>query len=564
MHARDLRATIAVVNKLGDILRAQLGDEAQAMWPVLAALLQNHLDGKETAITALADLSGLPRTSARRIVFALKAKGWLRLRARPGRGARATVAPSATLLERLDRITEQTVRLIVSASDATSLDRFDASTLAPASEVGWPRAASQGFDDGIEVTLIAYEDPVFDILKRNRTDIERFLGNRLQVHTYPQHSYREVLDVTLRDASRIGSDTPVLVAIPFPWLAELSRDGRLFELQALQASGGISDADFYDAVWQAGWVDDRLYAIPLQPALDFLWYRRDLFEAEGLEPPRTFDDVIKCASRLQRRTLERSGITWNMAPGLPLAESFLQILGAQGQMSFDERGVLLVDDEIGRSVIEYLRELIPWSPPNPRSVHWTRNAQIFGAGKAAMCYHWSNRYGLLDSHTLLQKGGRIGLQLHPTVTRDMTPVSPLGGALLAIPSRNDERATACAWQAIETLTSPELMKYFVLHGAAGNARHCVAEDRYVLQRNRVIAVMDELARARQISLFPSVPSSRYQALIKTLSSHLERLLFDGNGDVRTGVSRLQDALAGSSDDGHGPVRSDARHNNLSS
>lgn len=53
-----------------------------------------------------------------------------------------------------------------------------------------------------------------------------------------------------------------------------------------------------------------------------------------------------------------------------------------GEMTFDD-GVLLIDNEIAREVIEYLRALVPWSPPQIRSINWTRNARIFGSGKAA-------------------------------------------------------------------------------------------------------------------------------------------------------------------------------------
>lgn len=542
MHARDCRAAIAVIDKLSEVVRHELGDDAQAMWPVIGALLQNHLSDKYTTITALADLSGLPRTSARRMVFALKAKGWLQFRPLSGTGNRAAVIPSAALLERLDSITEQTIRLIVGASHPHSVDRFDAASLAPAPDIAWPRAAAQGFNDAIELTLIAYEDPVFDIIKHNRADIERFLGVRLRVLTYPQDAYRQALDEALAGEPRVEETAPLLVAIPFPWLAESSRHGRLLDLQALHAGGRFSGADFYDAVWRAGWSNAQLYAIPLQPTLDFLWYRQDLFEAEGLSPPVTFEDVVHCARRLQRPSQERAGITWSAAPGLPLAESFLQILGAQGALSVDE-DVLHIDSEAGRRVIEYLRELIPYSPVELRSLHWARNAQIFGSGRAAMCYHWSNRYGMLDSHALLQKGGRIGLQLHPTLAPGMKPISPLGGALLAIPSRNAERAVKSAWNAVETLTSPELMKYFVLHGAAGNARHSVAEDRYVLQRNRVIAVMDRLAKASGIQAFPCPAAPRYHDLTQILSDHLQALLFDGASDINQGLGKLQDALA---------------------
>lgn len=542
MHADDRLATLAVIDTVMEILRTELGDEAQASWPVLAALLQHHLRQRPVTITALADLSGLPRTSARRIVFALKARGWIEFRPISGSGTRATVVPAASLLERLDRITEQTVKMIVVASGGRSFDRFDAGSLARDSDIPWPRPAPEGFDDAVTLTLVAYEDPVFEILKRNRPEIERFVGHRMRILTFPQDTYRNALSGAIGDAQPLGAETPLLVAIPFPWLAELCEDGHLLDLQTLQAESTVSQSDFYDATWQAGWFDGRLHALTLQPTLDFLWYRQDLFEAEGLAPPRTFDDVLRCAARLQRPSRDRAGITWNAAPGLPLAESFLQILGAQGGVHF-EQGVLQVDTETGRQVIDYLRALVPWSPAQLRSVDWSRNARIFGAGKAAMCYHWSNRYGMLDSHALLQKGGRIGLQLHPTCVPDVAPLSPLGGALLAIPSRNDDHAARWAWRAIETLTSPELMKYFVLHGAAGSARHSVAEDRYVLQRNRVIAVMDRLAKEHRIQAFPSPAVPRYHALTQILSDHLEPLLFDSAQDVRKRLGKLQQALA---------------------
>ncbi|MFX1673222.1 hypothetical protein PWR63_13275 [Paraburkholderia sp. A2WS-5] len=125
----------------------------------------------------------------------------------------------------------------------------------------------------------------------------------------------------------------------------------------------------------------------------------------------------------------------------------------------------------------------------------------------------------------------------------MTPLSPLGGALLAIPLRNSEVAARRAWRTIETLTSPELMRYFVLHGAAGSARHSVAEDRYVRQRNRVVEVIDRLANDRQIRTFPPVPLRGYRGMMQILSDHLEPLLRLPDRDVRKTLRALQRALA---------------------
>ena len=109
-------------------------------------------------------------------------------------------------------------------------------------------------------------------------------------------------------------------------------------------------------------------------------------------------------------------------------------------------------------------------------------------------------------------------------------------------SGGDEAARQSAWRAIETLTSAELMKYFVMQGAAGNARFSVAEDRYVLQRNRVVGVMDQLAKAGQIQAFPSPAAVHYHDVTRVLSDHLESLLFDGSTDVEHGLAQMQRAL----------------------
>jgi len=541
MHARDRHAAIAAIDGLAQILRTELGETAQAGWPILSVLLRNHLNDRQTTVTALADHSGLPRSSARRSIFSLKAQGWLEMRPLSKHSSRAEVKPSVMLLDKLDKVTEQTIRLLVGAVDTQALDRFNATSLAPATDVAWPRPAASGFNDALELTLLAYADPVFDIIKQNRADLERFLGMRLAIQMCPQDDYRAELGAALARDTSADPSAPMLVAIPFPWLAELSADGRLLDLQGLQSGSRISGFDFYDAVWRAGWSEGHLYGIPIQPTLDFLWYRQDLFDAEGLQPPRCFDDVVECARRLHRPRRGRVGITWCAAPGLPLGETFLQILGAQGELPV-ATGVPRVDTNAGRRVIEYLRALIPYSPTDLRSLQWVRSAQIFGRGQAAMGYHWSNRYGVLDSHILLQKGARVGLLPHPTFTPDIAPVTPLGGALLAIPTSGNEAARQAAWRAVETLTSAELMKYFVMQGAAGNARFSVAEDRYVLQRNRVVGVMDQLAKAGQIQAFPSPAAVHYHALTRVLSDHLESLLFDGSKDIAQGLAQMQRAL----------------------
>jgi len=97
----------------------------------------------------------------------------------------------------------------------------------------------------------------------------------------------------------------------------------------LAASPTLTATDHYPQVWHAGQVHARSFGIPIQPTVDFLWYRKDLFDRLGLEPPRTFADVLDCARVLHHPARNQAGIVWNAAPGVAIVETFLQILGAQ-------------------------------------------------------------------------------------------------------------------------------------------------------------------------------------------------------------------------------------------
>jgi multiple sugar transport system substrate-binding protein len=513
MQSHDLERAIEHVERVLQALHRAFPRAAAEAWPLLRTLLRAHLEGRGLSVTALADGAGGPRSTARRAIFALKAQGLLAFHRVSPSGRRFHVRPSEKLLEAASRFGEDVLAAWLSHAPPAGAGGA-AEAPPPDRPIAWPQPGPRDFDRGTTLRLLCYADPTFDILKRHRAEVEIFLGCNLRIESYPQPQYRERLRQAL-----LGRGDTALVAVPFPWLAECAAERLLRPLDGLlAASSALAAGEFYEDAWSAGQLHGRTYAIALQPAVEFLWYRKDLLDAHGLAPPRDLAALRACARVLHAPKRRRWGIAWSAADGMPLAESFLQLLAAHGCTHPSDAPALAPE------LVAHLRALLPFTPPGLRRLDWERSARLFGRGEAAFCYGWSNRHGLLEPPELVQAGARVDVIEHPTL-HGHPGHAPLGGALLAIPTRATPRQVRAAWTAIETLSSAELGKYFVLHGAAGHARFALARDRYVLQRNRLIGRMDDLARHGRLLRPPGPGQGRYLDFLQALSKQMEHLLF---------------------------------------
>jgi multiple sugar transport system substrate-binding protein len=100
---------------------------------------------------------------------------------------------------------------------------------------------------------------------------------------------------------------PDVVFINIENLGALVKSGAALDLQKAMVAKwpAGADADFYmRAAWDAAKSDDARYAVPLFPGTTTLFYRKDLFAAEGIDPAtlKTWDDLTAAARKLTKDT----------------------------------------------------------------------------------------------------------------------------------------------------------------------------------------------------------------------------------------------------------------------
>ena len=109
----------------------------------------------------------------------------------------------------------------------------------------------------------------------------------VNIQTFANDAYKTKL------AIEMASGNPPDVF--FTWgggpLAAFAASGQALDLTAALAVDGWG-ARFLPAALRICSVDERAYAVPLDLSCVVLWLNRDLFRSSGLEPPRTFAELL--------------------------------------------------------------------------------------------------------------------------------------------------------------------------------------------------------------------------------------------------------------------------------
>ena len=107
---------------------------------------------------------------------------------------------------------------------------------------------------------------------------------------------------TLVQATLAGQGPDVALFTPRDMPVNLAMRGALAELSSLEGFDEIYD-NFYESAWIPYIYEGGIYAVPETQNFDMLFYRTDIFEELGLEPPDTWEDFYAAVEILQKNNL---------------------------------------------------------------------------------------------------------------------------------------------------------------------------------------------------------------------------------------------------------------------
>jgi len=172
---------------------------------------------------------------------------------------------------------------------------------------------------------------------------------------------RDILDVlTIRVA---GGNPPDIAVLSTPGtMQEFARDGKLVALDSFLDMDKIRNE--YSQAWiDISTVDGKLYGIPSKAAnKSTVWYNPKVFDANGLQVPETWNEMIALSDQL-------------VAAGLSPWSIGVESGGTSGWPGTDWIGQLLLSEHGPESYDQWVNHEIPWTDSRVRSA-WEKFGQI--------------------------------------------------------------------------------------------------------------------------------------------------------------------------------------------
>jgi multiple sugar transport system substrate-binding protein len=218
--------------------------------------------------------------------------------------------------------------------------------------------------------------------------------------------------------ANVAKSVPDTVMVSTERVADLTAMGALVDLTD-RINSWPEKANFPEDRWTGITVDGKIYGIPAFTFVDWMYYRKDWFDAAGIAPPTTYAELTEAAKKLTDVGKNRYG--FGMRAGQGGGKFIIDVLDAFG-------APLVTDGYIGierAPAIEAMKwysglyttdKVVPPSAPNDG---FQQVMQAFQTGQTAMLWHHTG--SLVDMSKMLKAGVEFGTAA--------IPAGPMGRAV---------------------------------------------------------------------------------------------------------------------------------------
>jgi len=411
---------------------------------------------------------------------------------------------------------------------------------------------------GVELKMLGIGDTSVTRVAPLVGEFEAETGIKVHIDQLP---YPGLIDKIIVEAS---SDSPTyqLLWTDSPWVGLLGEAGALEDLtgRAKRDAAEIGLDDIIPIQLQENTWQGKLLAFPASGMTWMQQYRADLFEnadeqknfkakyGYDLGPAKTWKEYRDIAEFFTRKKGE-------MAGGKPLendlygaSQSYSRVQGAithdyfpfmrsfGGDYWDPQTGLCAMTGEPHIKAAEYMKELIPFNPPDYLGLMWDIQSGFMERGEAAQAAYWSVRSVRLTNpeEAIVAKTGKVGFAANPI--SDAGPQPTYTGTLgFAINSKSPDKEKDAAWEFIKWATSEKLMRRFADEGkGVSQFRKSILSDAKLQEKYPYYKVLlDSQVNARRRIFHPF-----YQAVEENFGVELSKYMA---GETATAKEALETA-----------------------
>jgi multiple sugar transport system substrate-binding protein len=194
--------------------------------------------------------------------------------------------------------------------------------------------------------------------------------------------------------------------------------------------------------------DGTISAIPAFMDALILFYRKDLFDAKGLKPPRTLEEMDQQAKTFHAPP-QMYGIVYRGLKNANASTWDGLLFNFGGEFLTKDGRANLTSREAIATTEYYAQQLRNYGPPGVVQFNWYECSSAFSQGQIAMYYDGVNFANIMEDPAKAKTAGKVGYGLLPKGPGGQFAATFMPGMAISRLSKNKE----AAWYFVQWATS---------------------------------------------------------------------------------------------------------------
>ena len=331
--------------------------------------------------------------------------------------------------------------------------------------------------EGVEVDIVTFTGPqIAEPLQRRAPDFEAMTGANINIITVP---FSDLYQQILTDVATGTNSFDGFVFAP-QWMVDFIVPGYLEDLTARVEGDEAIQWDDIAPFFRdfSSTYEGDIYTIPLDGDFQMVYYRTDVLEELGMDPPRTWDDYLAIAEAADGMDMNGDGegdygsciakkrnaqSYWMISS---IASAFLQSQGTSQGAFFDtETMEPLYNNEAFERALDIYLATTEYGPPDELNLDVGDTRGLFVTGRCALSIDWGDIGTLALDPEQSNVQGLVGAVILPGSTevlnRETGELAPCDPALCpyAIDGVNHAPFAAFGgWSGAVNASAPEEVK----------------------------------------------------------------------------------------------------------
>ncbi|MEJ8473654.1 ABC transporter substrate-binding protein [Roseibium algae] len=202
----------------------------------------------------------------------------------------------------------------------------------------------------------------------------------------------DVIPVTEKDlgtrttAAFAAGDLPDVIYHPLQYALPWAEAGILDTETATEVIEALDAETFAPGALGMAAFEGGYASVPVDGWTQMVVYRKDLFEANGLEAPNSYEAILKAVEKLHNPPEMFGFVAATKIDENFMSQVLEHVLLANGVSPVDSNGFKPLDEKKAIEALEFYKAIAKASPPG--DLFWKQSRELYFAGKAAMII-WS-------------------------------------------------------------------------------------------------------------------------------------------------------------------------------